>query len=228
MQENVIAELWAINEAAADYWFNRSHAACYGLVAYRTAWLRANYPAEYMAALISSVMSTKDKVPFFVAQCEDMGIEVCRRREALGHDFKVVEGNIRFGLDAVKGLGFQAVEAIIGAREEGGPFTLDRDFCRRVDCQRSTSGRGVARQVRRDGLAARHAHGHDADPSERPGPGCRDAAGRPARTGLLLRPRRRAGSRGRAGLPVPELPDEREQPNEWEKETLGPFLSSTR
>ena len=62
-QESVIEELWAVNEAAADYSFNRSHAACYGLISYRTAWLKANYPAEYMAALISSVMSTKDKVP---------------------------------------------------------------------------------------------------------------------------------------------------------------------
>ena len=134
--ERVINELWAVNEAAADYSFNRSHAACYGLISYRTAWLKANYPAEYMAALISSVMSTKDKVPFFVAQCEDMGIEVLPPDvNESGHDFKVVEGNIRFGLDAVKGLGYQAVEAIIRAREEGGPFTSVWDFCRRVDCQ---------------------------------------------------------------------------------------------
>src|SRR5829696_4888555 len=104
--EAVIAELWSVNEAAADYSFNRSHAACYALITYRTAWLKANYPAEYMAALISSVMSTKDKVPFFVAQCEDMGIEVLPPDvNQSGHDFKVVEGNIRFGLDAVKGLG---------------------------------------------------------------------------------------------------------------------------
>src|SRR3954447_10061805 len=74
--ENVIEQLWAVNEASADYSFNKSHAACYGLISYRTAWLKANYPAEYMAALISSVMSTKDKVPFFVSRCEEMGIEV--------------------------------------------------------------------------------------------------------------------------------------------------------
>src|SRR6202035_5159205 len=63
--EQVIEWLWATNEKSADYSFNRSHAACYGLISYRTAWLRANHPAEYMAALISSVMATKDKVPFF-------------------------------------------------------------------------------------------------------------------------------------------------------------------
>ncbi len=134
--EAVIQELWAVNEAAADYSFNRSHAACYALITYRTAWLKANYPAEYMAALISSVMSTKDKVPFFVAQCEDMGIEVLPPDVNMsGHDFKVVEGNIRFGLDAVKNVGNQAVAAIVRAREEGGPFTTIWDFCRRVDCR---------------------------------------------------------------------------------------------
>src|SRR5436305_4808477 len=74
--EQVIEQLWATNERSADYSFNKSHAACYGLIAYRTAWLKANHPAEYMAALISSVMSTKDKVPFFVARCEEMGIEI--------------------------------------------------------------------------------------------------------------------------------------------------------
>ena len=74
-----------------------------------------------MAALISSVMSTKDKVPFFVSHCEEMGIEVLPPDvNESGHDFKVVEGNIRFGLDAVKDVGCQAVEAIIEAREEGG------------------------------------------------------------------------------------------------------------
>ena len=132
----MIEQLWTINERSADYSFNRSHAACYGLIAYRTAWLKANYPAEYMAALISSVMSTKDKVPFFVARCEEMGIEILPPDVNLSdHEFMVVEGNIRFGLDAVKGVGFAAVEAMKRAREEGGPFTSLWDFCERVDCR---------------------------------------------------------------------------------------------
>jgi DNA polymerase-3 subunit alpha len=130
----VIEFLWQTNEKSADYSFNKSHAACYGLIAYRTAWLRANYPAEYMAALISSVMSTKDKVPFFVARCEEMGIEILPPDVNLSdHEFTVVEGNIRFGLDAVKGVGYQAVEAIKHARQEGGEFTSLWDFCERVD-----------------------------------------------------------------------------------------------
>ena len=130
----VIEFLWNTNEKSADYSFNKSHAACYGLIAYRTAWLKANHTAEYMAALISSVMSTKDKVPFFVARCEEMGIEILPPDVNLSdHEFTVVERNIRFGLDAVKGVGYQAVEAIKRAREEGGEFSSLWDFCERVD-----------------------------------------------------------------------------------------------
>jgi DNA polymerase-3 subunit alpha len=130
----VTESLWQTNEKSADYSFNKSHAACYGLIAYRTAWLKANYPAEYMAALISSVMSTKDKVPFFVARCEEMGIEILPPDVNLpDHEFTVVQGNIRFGLDAVKGVGYQAVEAIKQARGEGGAFSSLWDFCERVD-----------------------------------------------------------------------------------------------
>ncbi|HEY2770350.1 MAG TPA: DNA polymerase III subunit alpha [Solirubrobacteraceae bacterium] len=131
--ESVIEFLWATNEKSADYSFNKSHAACYALISYRTAWLKANYPAEYMAALISSVMDTKDKVPFFVGQAEQMGIEILPPDvNESDHEFVVVDGNIRFGLDAVKGVGFAAVEAIKRAREEG-PFQSLFDFCERVD-----------------------------------------------------------------------------------------------
>ena len=68
--------LWGLCEAAGDYSFNKSHAACYALLAYRTAYLKANHPAEYMASLLSSVMDTKDRVPFYVAACTDMGLAV--------------------------------------------------------------------------------------------------------------------------------------------------------
>ncbi len=137
----VIEFLWNTNEKSADYSFNKSHAACYGLIAYRTAWLKANHTAEYMAALISSVMSTKDKVPFFVARCEEMGIDILPPDVNLSdHEFTVGPaaepggiGSIRFGLDAVKGVGYQAVEAIKRAREDGGEFTSIWDFCERVD-----------------------------------------------------------------------------------------------
>jgi DNA polymerase-3 subunit alpha len=132
--DSVIEFLWSTNEKSADYSFNRSHAACYALISYRTAWLKANYPAEYMAALISSVMDTKDKVPFFVSQAEQMGIEILPPDVNLSdHEFVVVDGNIRFGLKAVKGVGSAAIDAIKQAREEGGPFTDLWDFCGRID-----------------------------------------------------------------------------------------------
>jgi DNA polymerase-3 subunit alpha len=140
-RENAVAEqtidwMWSTNEAAANYSFNRSHAACYALIAYQTAWLKANYPAEYMAALISSVMSTKDKVPFFVNQAEQMGIEILPPDvNESDHEFMVVDGTIRFGLDAVKGVGYASVEAIKAARAQDGPFTSLWDFCARVDCR---------------------------------------------------------------------------------------------
>jgi len=141
----VIEFLWTTNERSADYSFNRSHAACYALIGYRTAWLKANHTAEYMAALISSVMSTKDKVPFFVARCEEMGLEILPPDVNLSdHEFTVgtggrdasegIVGTIRFGLDAVKGVGYQAVEAIKRAREDG-QFSSLWDFCERVDCR---------------------------------------------------------------------------------------------
>ncbi|HEX4669876.1 MAG TPA: DNA polymerase III subunit alpha [Solirubrobacterales bacterium] len=130
---NVAKDLWKLNEAAADYSFNKSHAACYGLISYRTAYLKANYPAEYMAAVISSVMSTKDKVPFFVNRCEEMGIEVLPPDvNSSDHSFVVNEKAIRFGLDAVKNVGHSAVEAILRAREDAEIASI-WDFCERVD-----------------------------------------------------------------------------------------------
>jgi DNA polymerase-3 subunit alpha len=133
--EDVIDRLWTTNEKSADYSFNKSHAACYALISYRTAWLRANYPAQYMAALISSVMDTKDKVPFFVSQAEQMGIEILPPDVNLSdHQFVVVDGNIRFGLDAVKGVGFSAVESIKAARSDAAnQFSDIFDFCERID-----------------------------------------------------------------------------------------------
>jgi DNA polymerase-3 subunit alpha len=132
----VANQLWKDMEQAQDYSFNKSHAACYALIAYRTAYLKANYPAEYMAALISSVMNTKDKVPFYVAACDDIGIEVEPPDVNVSvEDFRVVEGKISFGLNAVKNVGEGAVRSILAARAEGGPFTSIWDFVERVDPQ---------------------------------------------------------------------------------------------
>ena len=132
----VAKQLWEDMEKAADYSFPKAHAACYALIAYRTAFLRANHPCEYMAALISSVMNTKDRVPIYVNACDEMGIEVLPPDVNESQcDFAVVEGKIRFGLNAVKNVGDPAARAILRAREEGGRFTSIWDFTERVDPQ---------------------------------------------------------------------------------------------
>jgi DNA polymerase-3 subunit alpha len=130
----VAKQLWEDMEKSQDYSFNKAHAACYALIAYRTAWLRAHYPREYMAALISSVMNTKDRVPFYVNACHEMGIEVLPPDINFSQcDFAVVEGKIRFGLNAVKNVGDSAARAIVAAREQDGPFESIWDFTERVD-----------------------------------------------------------------------------------------------
>jgi DNA polymerase-3 subunit alpha len=132
----VANQLWDDTEKSQDYSFNKSHAACYALIAYRTAWLKANHPREYMAALISSVMNTKDRVPFYVNACDEMGIEVLPPDVNESQlDFAVVEGKIRFGLNAVKNVGEAAAAAIVRARAEGGAFASIWEFVERVDPQ---------------------------------------------------------------------------------------------
>jgi DNA polymerase-3 subunit alpha len=130
----VARQLWEDMERSQDYSFNKSHAACYALISYRTAWLRAHHPCEYMAALISSVMNTKDRVPFYVNACHELGIEVLPPDVNESQvDFAVVGGKIRFGLNAVKGVGELACRTIIRSREESGPFESIWDFTERVD-----------------------------------------------------------------------------------------------
>ncbi|HEU6446160.1 MAG TPA: OB-fold nucleic acid binding domain-containing protein, partial [Gaiellaceae bacterium] len=134
VSHQVATQLWKDTEQSQDYSFNKSHAACYALIAYRTAWLRANHPCEYMAALISSVMNTKDRVPLYVNACAEMGIAVEPPDvNSSQRDFAVVEGKIRFGLNAVKNVGEAAAAAIVAARESGGSFASLWDFTERVD-----------------------------------------------------------------------------------------------
>ncbi|MDP9486038.1 MAG: DNA polymerase III subunit alpha, partial [Actinomycetota bacterium] len=127
-------ELWNWMEKAGGYSFNKSHSACYSFLAFQTAYLKAHYPQAYMAALMSSVMNTKDRVPQYVAEARAMKIEVLPPDvNESGRRFTVVGETIRFGLSAVKNVGDSCVDAIIAAREEGGPFADIFDFCERVD-----------------------------------------------------------------------------------------------
>src|SRR4029453_13820903 len=133
---SVADQLWKDMEAPQDFSFNKGPAACYALIAYRTAWLKANHPCEYMAALISSVMNTKDRVPFYVNACDEMGSEgLPPDVNSSAVDFAVVDGKIRFGLNAVKNVGETAAQRIVAAREAGDPFASIWDFTERVDPQ---------------------------------------------------------------------------------------------
>jgi DNA polymerase-3 subunit alpha len=126
-------------EPFADYSFNKSHSFGYGYVTYQTAWLKANFPPEYFAALLTSVKTNKDQTAVFLNECRQMGIEVLVPdvNESVS-DFSVRtdpdgKSAIRFGLSAVRNVGEGVVAHIVAARQEGGPFTDFYDFCDRVD-----------------------------------------------------------------------------------------------
>ncbi len=142
-QEKVLEKIWADWEKFASYAFNKSHATCYTWVAYQTAYLKANYPAEYMAGVLSRNLSAADKIKKIMEECIRMGVDVKgpdinESWEKFGVNSK---GVIRFGLGAVKGVGSNAVNAIIQEREANGPFKDIYDFVERVNlssCNRSS------------------------------------------------------------------------------------------
>jgi DNA polymerase-3 subunit alpha len=133
--------LFDVIEPFADYAFNKSHAFGYGLVAYWTAWLKANHPAEYLAALLTSVKDDKDKTAVYLAECRVMGIEVLVPDvNVSSSDFTAIRGGgangkgaIPFGLSAIRNVGEGLVERIVAERTTGGPFVDFYDFARRVD-----------------------------------------------------------------------------------------------
>ena len=134
--DNAISMLWEILVPFSDYAFNRAHSAGYGMVSYWTAYLKANYPTEYMAALLTSVRDDKDKSALYLSECRRMGIKV------LPPDVNESESNytprgkdIRFGLAAIRNVGEGAVELIKKAREAKGPFSSFGDFLAKVDAQ---------------------------------------------------------------------------------------------
>jgi DNA polymerase III subunit alpha len=139
MKENgfspaAVKTLWDILVPFADYAFNKAHSAAYGLISYWTAYLKANYPAEYMAALLTSVGDDKDKRPIYLAECRRMGIKVLPPDvNESSADFTAVGTDIRFGLASVRNVGHNVVEAIARAREEQGAFKDFADFLRKID-----------------------------------------------------------------------------------------------
>ena len=118
----------------AKYAFNKSHAACYAVVGYQTAWLKAHYPVEFMAALMTSVMDNAAKVSGYVEECKKMGIQLLPPDINEGYrQFSVSDGKIRFALAAIKNVGRSAVDALVAEREQKGPFTSITDFCKRME-----------------------------------------------------------------------------------------------
>ncbi len=117
----------------ASYAFNKAHAVSYAVVAYQTAWFKCHYPREYMAALLTSVLDSQDKVAEYIAECKDNGIALLPPDiNESGPTFTVSGENIRFGLAALKGVGRGVVNAILEEREKGGAFTSFPEFCSRM------------------------------------------------------------------------------------------------
>lgn len=136
VRKAVAEQIFEMVSRFAEYGFNKSHSAAYALIAYRTAYLKANYPVEYMAALLSSEINNTDKIAEYIAECASMGIKILPPdvNESFAR-FTVVGGAIRFGLAAVKNVGGGAVESILATRGKDGRFASIYDFACRVDAR---------------------------------------------------------------------------------------------
>ncbi|RJR39832.1 MAG: DNA polymerase III subunit alpha [Desulfobacteraceae bacterium] len=127
-------KLFVLIDKFGGYGFNKSHSVAYALIAYQTAYLKAHFPLQFMAALLTQDMGNQDKTIKNLAECREMGIHIqppdINKSQS---DFSVVEGSIRFGLGAVKNVGLKAVESMIDERNRSGPFRDLSDFCKRID-----------------------------------------------------------------------------------------------
>ena len=143
IDKHVASNIFDLMEKFAGYGFNKSHSAAYALIAYQTAWLKAHYPAEFMAAVLSSDMDNTDKVVVFINECKNMKLEIIPPNINQGNYQFVVgdDGKIIYGLGAIKGVGASAIENITAIRGQGGKFRSLFDFCKRVD------GRKVNKKV---------------------------------------------------------------------------------
>ena len=131
---SVIEQVFQAFEPFANYGFNKAHATCYGMIAYQTAYLKANYTVEYMTSVLNAFRNKEDKVASAIAECRRLGIEILPpdvERSQL--DFEPEGGAIRFGLLAIKNVGAGAVESIVNARTAGGDFSSLQDLCERID-----------------------------------------------------------------------------------------------
>ncbi|MEN9800179.1 MAG: hypothetical protein RL653_3876 [Pseudomonadota bacterium] len=230
VDEKIASGVFDLMEKFAQYGFNKSHSAAYGLITLHTAWLKAHYPVEFMAALLTSEKDNTDKVVLHIAEARAAGHQVLPPDVNLSDlAFGAVEGKIRFGLGAIKGVGEGAIEAILEARKEK-PFKDLFDFCERVDARKVN--RKVIEALVKAGAFDSSGKGRNAlfatieKAMNRGASSQRDAAaGQSSLFGLLG-----GGSSDKGGAP---LPNEYEKVEEWsererlshEKEAIGFYVS---
>ena len=131
--EDVALSIYSEIDAFAEYAFNKAHSLCYAIVAYQTAWFKCRHPRQYMAALLTSVLGSQDKVAEYIAECRDNGIALLPPDiNESGTAFTVSGPNIRFGLAALKGVGEGFTGAVLAEREKNGPFASFQEFCSRL------------------------------------------------------------------------------------------------
>ena len=160
-------EIFDLMEKFAGYAFNKSHSATYALVSYQTAWLKANHPAEFMAATLSADMQNTDKVVTLIDEVRRMKVKFLPPSVNRGdYRFTVVDDQIVYGLGAVKGVGQGPVEAIVEARNAGGDYADLNDFCRRVDSKKAN--KRVLEALVRAGAMDCFANNHSSDPEAKP------------------------------------------------------------
>jgi len=228
VREQVATHIFDLMEKFAGYGFNKSHSAAYALLAYQTAYLKAHYPAAFMAAVLSAEMGNTDKVVTLIKECTDLGLAVLPPDvNASGYEFAACgERSIRYGLGAVRGVGQGAAEALIAERSARGVYSGLEDLCRRLDLQKvnrraleallragSLDGLGENRATLMDRLSAAM---HLGDQNSRA-----HAAGQNDLFGLASEERASA-----AQLPGPLLPEWSEAVRlAGERETLGLYLT---
>ncbi|MBT8224036.1 MAG: DNA polymerase III subunit alpha [Dactylosporangium sp.] len=230
--DEAIKTLWDILVPFADYAFNKAHTAGYGLVSYWTAYLKANYPAEYMAALLTSVGDDKDKMAVYLAECRRMGIEVMPPdvNESTG-PFTPVGKNIRFGLAAVRNVGTNVVEAIVRSRKAKGAAADFYDFLAKVEalaCNKKTieslikAGAFDSMEHTRKGLLSIHADAIDAYAGVKRN----EAVGQYDLFGSMFDETAEQGaSASVASVPIPTTEWDKRELLAFEREMLGLYVS---
>ncbi|WBL18124.1 DNA polymerase III subunit alpha [Citricoccus sp. NR2] len=228
--EAAVKALWDILLPFSDYAFNKAHSAAYGLVSYWTAYLKAHYPAEYMAALLTSVGDDKDKLAMYLNECRRMGITVLPpdvNESAL--NFTPVGQDIRFGMGAVRNVGANVVNGMVSAREEKGAYTSFQDFFKKVPvvvCNKRTiesmikAGGFDSLGYPRRALLSIHEEAVDATVSQK-----RQEANNQFDFFSLLEDDSAETDMG-LGITVPELPEwDKKTKLSFEREMLGLYVS---